>query len=72
MTLEEIHELGRAAVSLKQVADALTDDKLKDKVMIQAGLVMDAHDELLQVHIMRQNLDAAAALATKEWKERNC
>lgn len=47
MQLEDIQELGRAAIALKLVADQLTDEKLKDRTLHQAGLVMDAHDELL-------------------------
>ncbi len=47
MTLEEIQELGFASICLKQVSDSLTDEKLKARTLQQAGLVMDAHDELL-------------------------
>lgn len=49
MKLEEIQELGHAAIAIKTMADALTDEKLKDKLYRYAGLIGDAHDELLMV-----------------------
>lgn len=62
MQIEKIHILGRASVSLKQLHDAITDDKLKKQIIQQAEIVLEAHDELLMLHnIGRQVLAASNA-----------